>query len=572
VTAAALVMIFALAPVDTTGDGLVRARLNDYIDRLDAFGFAGQVMLEQKGRVLLDRSVGLADRRFGVRVTPGTIFGLGSITKTFTAAAILRLASQGKVALDDPLSRRLPGVPPDKRDITLDQLLSHRGGLLLDADLPDEASRDEVVRRILAQPLGSAPGERFSYSNIGFDLLAAVVERASGTDYDTFVRREFLVPAGMAHTGRAGVRALAAFPAARGENEWDEATALREWPPAWHGTGAGRMVSNAPDLARWAHALSDGVVLTPKERDLMFAPHATRPDGAGYGYGMQLATLPGGAPLVFHGGDVPGYRSEMRMEPAAGRIIAVVTNQDRFELGVQRRVISNTLARLADGASPDLPPPAVIPANASLSEALGTWRLASGARIEITEKDGRLRLTASGQDAVDLFEPDPLDTARVRGEATRRTRALVDAAIAGDTTAARALLPPEEVDLGWAFLARGIAALARFGPIDSVESLGTLALPFAGRGLRSYFRLHLAQGTRGGYLAWNQGRLEDVTLGEARPAPVLLPVAPLAGGGFAAFDLLRTRAVAMRVVPGPGGAPELRIDQPGGEVVAIRAP
>ena len=115
---------------------------------------------------------------------------------------------------------RLKGVPRDKARITLDQLLSHRAGLGHDVDLPDSASREEVVRRILSQPLASEPGARYAYSNIGFDLLAAVVERASGTDYDAFVRREFLVPAGMDHTGRAGVRALDGLPAARGENEW----------------------------------------------------------------------------------------------------------------------------------------------------------------------------------------------------------------------------------------------------------------------------------------------------------------------------------------------------------------
>src|SRR4029079_1113018 len=220
-------------------------------------------------------------------VTRETIFGLGSITKTFAAAATLRLVSKGRVHLDDRLDQLLPNVPPDKAAITLDQLLSHRAGLLLDADLPDEATRDASVRLILTQPLGWRPGEGFHYSNIGFDLLAAILERHAGTDYESFVRRELLDPAGMAHTGRAGVPRLARLPAARGETEWGEATALREWPPAWHGTGAGRMVSNAHDLLRWAHALRDGKVLTPAERERMFAPHAVQNDSASYGYGMQ---------------------------------------------------------------------------------------------------------------------------------------------------------------------------------------------------------------------------------------------------------------------------------------------
>ena len=510
-----------------------RDSLADYADRLDAFGFAGQLLVEEDGQVILDRSLGLADRRAQVPVTRETIFGLGSITKTFTAAATLRLVSKGRVRLDDRLGALLPDVPGDKAAITLDQLLSHRAGLRLDADLPDAASREEVVRLILAQPLGWAPGAGFHYSNLGFDLLAAIVERKAGTDFDTFVRREFLDPAGMAHTGRAGVPRLARFPAARGETEWGEATALREWPAAWHGTGAGRMVSNAHDLLRWAHALRDGKVLAPKERDLMFARHAVQNDSASYGYGIQRVTRADGTMLYFHGGDVPGYRSEMRIEPSSGRFVVVVTNQDLWGEGFQRRVIGNTLARLAAGEAPRLPPDAAFPS--SREPAYGSWILPGGGRIEIFERDGRMRVSARGQDAIDLF--DPPESRAERAEATRQTRALLAAAVARDTAAARA---SEAFD----FLLRGLErTTARYGPIDSVEVLGSVTSPFVFQGTRAYFRVHVPAGARGGYLAFRDGRLDDVTLGDDRPAPILLPAAPLTDGGYATFDLLRTRAV-----------------------------
>jgi CubicO group peptidase (beta-lactamase class C family) len=557
------------ARVDTTGDGPRSARLNDYVDRLDAFGFSGQILVEERGRILLDRSCGLADRRFGVSVIPATIFGIGSVTKTFTAAAILRLCSEGRLKVTDRLSAHLEGVPRDKRGITLDQLLSHRAGLLPDADLPDSSSREDVVRRILAQPLAFPPGQRFSYSNIGFDLLAAVIEHASGADYDTFVRREFLVPAGMDHTGRAGARALALLPAARGENEWGEASALTEWPRAWHGTGAGRMVSNAHDLLRWTHALSDGVVMSPAERDLMFAEHAIEPDSsASYGYGMRLETLANGARLRMHGGDVPGYRTEMRMYPDAGRVVIVTTNQDLWALGVQRRTIANTLSRLAQGiAPPNLPPDAVLPGLAE--RAIGAWLLPGGGRIDIWARGGRLRLSATGQDAVDCFEADPRDSTGARARALERTRALVTAAIANDSTVAHAMLEEDEYDLGWPFLRHEIETLTgAFGAIDSVAHLGATTLPFEGFGTRAYFQLKLADGVRGAYIGWLEGKLFDVTFGDERPAPTLLPVAPLRSGGYAAFDMIRGRAMPFRVTRAPDGALELRLPAGSGEVVA----
>jgi CubicO group peptidase (beta-lactamase class C family) len=529
--------------------------LADYADRLDAFGFAGQLVVEEDGQVVLDRSIGLADRRTRAPVTRETIFGLGSITKTFTAAATLRLVSKGRVHLADRLDALLPNVPGDKAAITVDQLLSHRAGLRLDADLPDEATRDQVVRLILAQPLGWAPGEGFHYSNIGFDLLAAIVERRAGTDYDSFVRRELLEPAGMAHTGRAGVARLARFPAARGETEWGEATALREWPEAWHGTGAGRMVSNAPDLLRWGHALRDGKVLAPRERDLMFAAHAAQNDSASYGYGMQRIARTGGSMLYFHGGDVPGYRSELRIEPAADRYVVVVTNQDIWGEGFQRRVIGNTLARLAAGEAPRLPPDATFPLPDD--PVLGSWLLPGGGRIEITERDGRMRVAARGQDAIDLF--DPREALAERAQATRDARVLLDRAAARDTSAGGEAMR---------FLVRGLdRVVARYGPIDSVEVLGSVTSPFVFQGTRTYFRVHVEAGTRGGYLAFQDGALDDVTLGDDRPAPVLLPAAPLEDGGYATFDLLRSRAVPF-ALDRSHGIDVLVV----GEAVARRAP
>ena len=539
-----------LLVIPSTADSLA-----DYADRLDAFGFAGQLLVEEDGAVVLDRSLGLADRHTKAPVTRETIFGLGSITKTFTAAATLRLVSKGRVHLDDRLGTLLPNVPKDKAAITLDQLLSHRAGLLLDADLPDGASREAVERIILAQPLGWPPGEGFHYSNIGFDLLAAILERHAGTDYDSFVRKELLDPAGMAHTGRAGAPRLARYPAARGETEWGEATALREWPAAWHGTGAGRMVSNAHDLLRWGHALRDGKVLTSKERELMFAPHAVQNDSASYGYGMQRITRQDGTMLYFHGGDVPGYRSELRIEPAASRYVVVVTNQDLWGEGFQRRVIGNTLARLAAGESPHLPPEAAFPLPDDA--AYGSWLLPGGGRIEIYERDGRMRLSARGQDAIDLF--DPRETLAERAEATRQARVLLATAVARDTSSGAEAMK---------FLVQGLERItARFGPIDSIEVLGSVTSPFVFQGTRTYFRVHVKAGTRGGYLAFQDGRLDDVTLGDDRPAPILLPAAPLEDGGYATFDLLRTRAVPF-ALDRSHGIDVLVV----GEAVARRAP
>jgi CubicO group peptidase (beta-lactamase class C family) len=160
------------APADTTRLG----RLATYVDRLEAFGFSGQILVAEHGQVVIDRASGWADRRFAVPMSPETRLGIGSVTKNFVAAAVLRLASRHRLKVTDRLGDRLPGVPADKADIRLDQILEHTAGFHRDIpDGLDQATRDEVVSAVLSSPLAYLPGADFQYSNAGYDLLAAVV-------------------------------------------------------------------------------------------------------------------------------------------------------------------------------------------------------------------------------------------------------------------------------------------------------------------------------------------------------------------------------------------------------------
>jgi CubicO group peptidase (beta-lactamase class C family) len=353
---------------------------------------------------VLQRAAGWADRRFGVPMTMEARLGIGSVTKAFVAAAILRLETRGKLSTADRIDRWLPGVPSDKAGITISELLSHTAGVRRDVpDISDAATRDELVRAVLAEPLVDRIGGPFHYSNAGFDLLAAIVERASGTTLASFARRELLGPAGLTATGTAGTPELPDGPAARGYNEWKEVAAWTEWPAGWRGAGSGRMVSTALDLWRWGEAVQNDKALRPAENSVG-APRGPG-DSTFYGYGMHISQTPTGHPIFIMGGDVDGYRAELRIYPDAERIIVVMTNEDRFSLGVQRRVIASALSRLAQGQDPPVPPAPAPPA--TRDPAIGAWQLATGGTVEIWSENGGLRLGARGQDAVDCFEPDP---------------------------------------------------------------------------------------------------------------------------------------------------------------------
>ena len=161
-------------------------------------GFRGAVLVSRNGKVLLRKGYGMADRENGTAWAPDAVFSVGSITKQFTAAAILKLEAQGKLRVEDPIPRFLDEVPADKRAITIHHLLTHTSGLESDfAGDYESVGRDEYAARALASKLRTAPGSQFFYSNAGYSLLGAIVEIASGKPYETYLAENLFLPAGM---------------------------------------------------------------------------------------------------------------------------------------------------------------------------------------------------------------------------------------------------------------------------------------------------------------------------------------------------------------------------------------
>ncbi len=165
-------------------------------------GFSGVVRLEKDGAVVLEKGYGKANRATGSAFTPSTVVQIGSNTKDFTAVAILQLQERGRLKLDDTLGKFLPGAPGDKSGITLMQLLNHSAGfpLGLGGDF-EPVTRDELVSNAMKYTLPFKPGAGRSYSNTGYAILAAIIEKVSGKSYDAYVRDNILSPLGLQHTG-----------------------------------------------------------------------------------------------------------------------------------------------------------------------------------------------------------------------------------------------------------------------------------------------------------------------------------------------------------------------------------
>ena len=316
----------ALAPAAASGAGV-----DAYLKSLVPFGFSGNAIVASGGKVLLAQGYGMADRGRNIPMRADTVISVGSITKQFTAAAILRLAEMGKLNVHDSMAAYLPGVPADKRQITLHELLTHTAGLQSDygGDY-EKIGRDAFVARVMAAPLETMPGRRFSYANAGYGLLAAIVERVSGTSYERFLRDNLFLPAGMLETGYR----IPQWPASRiaiGYDRNGESWGTIEghgWSaqgPYWNLMGNGGILSTPADMLRWSEALQQRRVLNNASVAALQTGYVDEPMGGRYGYGWDIETTPHGT-LVSHNGGNGIFAAEFLRFVDSDTVVYVATN------------------------------------------------------------------------------------------------------------------------------------------------------------------------------------------------------------------------------------------------------
>ena len=327
---------------------IVVQNLQAWHQRAIADGFDGQVLVMQAGKPLLRHAYGMADYEANKAFSTDTVFDIGSITKQFTAAAILKLQEQGKLQLVDTLMRFFPEAPADKQSISLHQLLTHSSGLVNNLSGGDysKVSRNTFIRRLFKSPLEAPPGSSFSYSNAGYALLGLVIERASGQSYEQYLQQHLLQPAGLRATGYT-VPDWQALPIATGyelkrdsfwrgkadgsserwgtplEKSWDKDG------PWWNLHANGGFLSTIGDLTRWHQALQTESVLKKASTALLFTPHvATTRAGTYYGYGWITEPTGEHGKVVRHGGSNGIFSTDLRYYSDSQLLIIFMTNND----------------------------------------------------------------------------------------------------------------------------------------------------------------------------------------------------------------------------------------------------
>ncbi len=243
-------------------------------------GPGAAVAVRQGGEVVHSAGYGLANVEWGNPIDTETVFRIGSITKQFTAAAILRLAADGKLAIDDPIERHLPDYPIRERRITLRHLLNHTSGVKSYTAMPvfmEIMARDlplvELIARFREAPPDFAPGERYLYNNSGYVLLGAVIEAASGKSYEAFLREIFFEPLGLARTSYLHNHTIVPKRASGYALARTLLNAALISMTLLHAAGA--LGSTAEDLLGWELALRGGRAVAPARlRCFMIAPGA----------------------------------------------------------------------------------------------------------------------------------------------------------------------------------------------------------------------------------------------------------------------------------------------------------
>ncbi len=306
--------------------------LDALMSRYDGAVPGASLLVIQDGELVVRRGYGLSDVEHGIEAGPTTNYRLASVTKQFTAAAILLLAEDGKLTLDDRLRHWLPTLPAADDAITLRHLLSHTSGLIDYEDvMPDDITeqlRDADVLRLLESQDRTyfEPGSGYRYSNSAYALLALIVERASGKSFQDFLRERIFLPLGM-HDTLAYVRGGPEVPhRAYGYSLIDGHWVRTDQSPTSAVLGDGGIYSSIEDLAKWDAALYDDRLLSDASRAAAFSAHAQvvgEPYQADYGYGWRIT-----GDSLWHSGETIGFRNVIVRYPKQRLTVVVLSNRD----------------------------------------------------------------------------------------------------------------------------------------------------------------------------------------------------------------------------------------------------
>jgi CubicO group peptidase (beta-lactamase class C family) len=380
----------------------------------DAGEFSGSVLVARDGEVLLDQGYGFANREWSIPNDGDTKFRLASVTKQFTAVAVMLLNERGLVDLDAPVKTWLPDAPATWDGVTVRHLLSHTSGIPNFTDFDGFQARktlpatlDSLIAQFRDRPLEFQPGQGRNYSNSGYILLTAIIEKASGETYADFVVRNLFQPLGMTDSGY-DVHSTILPHRASGYTPGADGIVNADYVDMTVPRGAGALYSTTHDLLKWEQGLFGGRVLRPDSLALL-----TTPVRDGYAFGLVVAEADGNT-TIRHSGGIEGFNTHMAYDPARRLAIIVLGNLN----GPGPDKLGESLLALARGETVVLQaerraivvPPEQLRAYEGVYEMTPTFAIAvsvvNGELIAQATDQGPLQLHPEAPDAFFLREVD----------------------------------------------------------------------------------------------------------------------------------------------------------------------
>ncbi|MHC4080469.1 MAG: serine hydrolase domain-containing protein [Planctomycetota bacterium] len=534
------------------GDGktpvVVNGELGRELDELLAacaeWGYSGSVLVVRDDEVMLRNGYGLANREQRTPNTPDSLFELASVTKHFTAAAVLQLEESDRLSTDDPIARWLPGVPDEHAGVTIGHLLAHTSGFPRMGPSGSGEDAAAAARDYLAGGRVREPGAAFEYWNGGYALLAMIIERATGQSYQSYCREHLFEPAGMRDTGFCREPFPEHLLAHGYEADYDVGAASAH-SYGWEYRGMGGIVTSVADIERWDRALRAGRVLRSTGK-------LQTPGASGYAGGGWVERSSRGTTQITLAGNVAGFNVAAWRFPDEGSLVVVLCNTsgNAFPVGMH-------LSRRLFGQPGFLhmPPRQVALDEVELQALCGSYRSADGSSLVLRRDGGAVRVAAEGQAAVQLL----LDGRARIPDAVRETietaEVLLRDVIDGEYDRFRALMD-EGIPEDWPdrFRSYWRSQVASRGDIESIELLGAVPTAMSPTSLKAMFRLRQERGETVVTLIFDAGRLHVFTPGAHGPAIEFryVPTSP---------------STLQRYQLDPGSPPVIEADREAGELV-----
>ncbi len=338
--------LFLIVPFYTYSQDYVAAQekaqqLDSYLKRIaEEKAFSGGVVVIQGTETILKKGYGFANREKRIVYSSSTLGSIGSITKLFTATAIMKLVEQGKLHLSDPLAQFFPTIPADKKDITIHQLLTHSSGFVefLEGDQGDfeVINTDFFLKRAFAQPLAFRPGSKAIYTNVGMSILGIIIEQVSGMDYESFLRKQLFEPNGIQEIAYTYPNASSDRIAIGYKNGSVWGTHQQRYEkagggPYWNLKANGGLEVSLDDMERWVNSFTKHSILSENSIFQMFSKQIAEEGYGGesyFGYGCNILKSRRGTKVIDNGGSNGVYHARLLRLPEENMVFYVITNNN----------------------------------------------------------------------------------------------------------------------------------------------------------------------------------------------------------------------------------------------------